>query len=170
LNGILAVVTGGASGLRVPTVRELAAAGAHIAIRDRNGAAAREIAAQIGGLGLEVDVVSEQSVTQALVESMVSSPDLRVLVNFAGIGGASLVAGPKGTHSPHLSRSIIYVNLIGSFNTFRKHALDWVEKPSDYGTVMIFRLIVCAGMLWGSWVRSDEKAEWPTDGVKECER
>lgn len=122
LTGALAIVTGGASGLGAATARELASAGADVAIWDRNGAAAREAARQIDGLGLEVDVVSEQSVAASLAASVRWRPNLRVLVNCAGIGGAALTAGPKGPHPLDLFRAIVDVNLAGSFNAARLFA------------------------------------------------
>jgi NAD(P)-dependent dehydrogenase (short-subunit alcohol dehydrogenase family) len=134
LDGILAIVTGGASGLGAAAARELASVGAHVAIWDQNGALAREVATTIGGLGLEVDVVSETSVMSALSESEAWRRNLRVLVNCAGIGGASLIAGPKGVHSLDLFRRIIEVNLLGSFNTARLFA-DRVARmhPQQHG-------------------------------------
>jgi NAD(P)-dependent dehydrogenase (short-subunit alcohol dehydrogenase family) len=122
LADVLAVVTGGASGLGMAVARALTSAGAKVAIWDQNGAAAKNLAAEIGALGLEVDVVSEAGVADALASSVAWCDNLRVLINCAGIGPASYVAGPKGVHSLELFRRVVDVNLVGSFNAARLFA------------------------------------------------
>ena len=47
IHGQAALVTGGASGLGAQTARELAKRGAKVAVLDRNGAGAKEVAAEI---------------------------------------------------------------------------------------------------------------------------
>ncbi|HEX2706780.1 MAG TPA: SDR family NAD(P)-dependent oxidoreductase, partial [Solirubrobacterales bacterium] len=57
LRGSHAVVTGGASGIGAALVRRLAQAGtAKIVVADLDGDAAAAMAAEVGGLGLTVDV------------------------------------------------------------------------------------------------------------------
>jgi NAD(P)-dependent dehydrogenase (short-subunit alcohol dehydrogenase family) len=56
LRGKAALVTGGASGIGAAAVRRLAAAGAVVAIADRDEAGARALAAEVGGLALPGDV------------------------------------------------------------------------------------------------------------------
>jgi NAD(P)-dependent dehydrogenase (short-subunit alcohol dehydrogenase family) len=56
LTGKAALVTGGASGIGAAAVRRLAAAGAVVAIADRDEAGARALAAEVGGLALPGDV------------------------------------------------------------------------------------------------------------------
>lgn len=91
---------------------ELAAAGAHVAIWDRSGAAAQ--AARSAAWVLRSMWLVNRALRSHLLSRWHRRPDLRLLVNCAGIGGASLVAGPKGTHSLDLFRSILDVNLTGS--------------------------------------------------------
>ena len=65
IQGQAALVTGGASGLGAATARELAKRGAKVAVLDRNGAGAKALAAEIGGIGVECDITSTESVVQA---------------------------------------------------------------------------------------------------------
>lgn len=78
LTGRKALITGGASGIGAACARSFAAAGAHVTIADLNGAAAREMADDIGGDAWEVDL----SDTAALASLTL---DCDILVNNAGL-------------------------------------------------------------------------------------
>lgn len=56
LHGKAALVTGGASGIGAAAARRLAAAGARVAVVDRDEAGARAVAEEVGGLALPGDV------------------------------------------------------------------------------------------------------------------
>ncbi|MBF0375277.1 MAG: SDR family NAD(P)-dependent oxidoreductase, partial [Alphaproteobacteria bacterium] len=56
VEGRAAVVTGAASGLGAATARALAAAGAKVALLDRNADALAPLAAELGGVALACDV------------------------------------------------------------------------------------------------------------------
>jgi NAD(P)-dependent dehydrogenase (short-subunit alcohol dehydrogenase family) len=53
-----ALVTGGASGIGAAAVRRLAAAGARVAVADRDEDAARALAGEVGGIALSGDVAA----------------------------------------------------------------------------------------------------------------
>ena len=80
LENRVAIVTGGGSGIGRALVRRLAAEGAQVAIVDRNGAAAREVAAGLGDdvLASGLDVTDEDAVRAfvALVEQRLGPIDL----------------------------------------------------------------------------------------------
>ena len=84
LEGRIALVTGGGSGIGAATCRRLAAEGATVAVTDVNLEGAREVAADIGASAYELDVRSGESVRAAVaaVGSDHGPPD--VLVNNAG--------------------------------------------------------------------------------------
>ena len=119
INGQVAVVTGGASGLGEATARTLAAAGGRLAIVDRDEARARVVAGEIGGEAFACDVSDAKSAeaTFAAVESRMGAP--RVLVNCAGVAIAKRMVGRDGPHSLEDFARIINVNLIGTFNMTR---------------------------------------------------
>jgi 2-hydroxycyclohexanecarboxyl-CoA dehydrogenase len=84
LEGRVALVTGGASGIGAATCRRLAAEGARVAVTDLNLAGARELASELDGAGLELDVRSADSIRAALEAAESELGPLGVLVNNAG--------------------------------------------------------------------------------------
>jgi NAD(P)-dependent dehydrogenase (short-subunit alcohol dehydrogenase family) len=120
IEGQAALVTGGASGLGAQTARELARRGAKVAVLDRNGAGARTVAEEIGGIGLECDITSTESVTAALEAARAAHGTARLLMNIAGIGTAKRLIGKDGTPMPLEDfKRVIDVNLVGTFNVIR---------------------------------------------------
>src|ERR687895_526195 len=66
LNGVSAVVSGGASGLGEATVRDLAAHGSKVVIADLNEDKGKAIADEIGGIFVKTDVSAEAEVAAAV--------------------------------------------------------------------------------------------------------
>jgi len=128
IHGQTAIVTGGASGLGAQTARELARRGARVAVFDRNGDGARAVAAEIGGVGVECDITSTDSVLAALQAAREAHGPARLLMNIAGIGTARRLIGKDGTPMPLEDfRRVIEVNLIGTFNMTRLSAAEMVR-------------------------------------------
>src|SRR5689334_16658658 len=83
LDGKIALVTGGASGIGEHTSRALTAAGASVIILDMNLAAAEKLAAELtGASAAQCDITNETQVR----ETFAKFPKLDILVNNAGIG------------------------------------------------------------------------------------
>jgi 2-keto-3-deoxy-L-fuconate dehydrogenase len=83
LDGKVALVTGGASGIGAATARELSRAGADVVIADLNRDAARQLAGELPrARALQMDVTQAASIGAAMDE--ISTLD--ILVNNAGIG------------------------------------------------------------------------------------
>lgn len=125
VNGLAAVVTGGASGLGRATATKLVEAGAKVALFDRNLELAESTAREIGALAVECDVASEESAASAFAAAQNVHGTARICVNCAGIGGSVRIVNRQ--HAPmaldHF-RNIIEVNLIGTFNTLRLAASE----------------------------------------------
>jgi len=120
LNGTAAIISGGASGLGEATARELAAAGARVALADLNEERGKAIASELGGVFVKTDVADEQSVQAAVEAAAGLGVPLRVAVSCAGIGWAARTVGRDGTpHDLAPFRKVIDVNLIGTFNVMR---------------------------------------------------
>lgn len=92
----VAIVTGGASGIGAACSRAFAAAGALVAVVDRNGAGADAVAAEIKGIGVACDVSDEASVNAMVAEVEDRLGPVDVLFNNAGVatGGDILAVDP----------------------------------------------------------------------------
>ncbi|MFC9995391.1 3-hydroxyacyl-CoA dehydrogenase [Nocardia sp. NPDC127526] len=117
---IVAVVTGGASGLGLATVRELHAAGAKVVVLDLPSSDGKAVAEELGERVVfsPGDVTSEADVTAAL-DAAAGLGTLRIAVNCAGIGNAVKTVGKQGAFPLEAFTKIINVNLIGTFNVIR---------------------------------------------------
>ena len=81
----VAVVTGGASGFGAGIVRKFAEEGARVVVADLNVNGAHEIAAEVKGLGIHVDVADGASVAAMVDATLGAYGRLDILVNNAGI-------------------------------------------------------------------------------------
>jgi 2-hydroxycyclohexanecarboxyl-CoA dehydrogenase len=79
-----ALVTGGASGIGAATVRRLAAEGARVAVADINEDGAREVAAEVDGIAVTLDVTDDASVRAGVAAAVEQLGGLQVLINNAG--------------------------------------------------------------------------------------
>src|SRR5687767_3616824 len=93
IDGIAAVVTGGASGLGEATARALAARGAKVAVFDRDQERGEKVASEIGGIFCEVDVTSDEKVAAGFEKARAAHGQERVLVNCAGVANAVKTVG-----------------------------------------------------------------------------
>lgn len=123
INGVAAIVTGGASGLGAATAERLASRGAKVTIFDLNAALGEAKAKEIGGRFAAVNVTDEASVENAIAEAEAVNGKARILVNCAGIGPPAKVLNRDGTAIPLGDFSkIININLMGTFNVLSKFA------------------------------------------------
>lgn len=137
VDGKVAIVTGGGSGIGAATCRLMAAAGASVVVTDVNALAAGEIAKEIlesGGkaLALHHDVVDEAQWDSVIEKTLADFGKLDVLVNNAGISGAGL--GPFEEQSLESWRRILSINLDGVFMGTQRAVL--VMKESGGGSIV----------------------------------
>lgn len=132
---VVAVVTGGASGLGEATARALAARGAKVAIFDVAEQRGEQIAHELGGLFCHVDVTAEASVDEGFVRARAAHGQERILVNCAGIGNAIKTASRDretgaARHFPLKDfERVVNVNLIGTFRCIAKAAAGMLTLP-----------------------------------------
>ncbi|WP_019173834.1 3-hydroxyacyl-CoA dehydrogenase [Pseudaminobacter salicylatoxidans] len=115
----IAIVTGGGSGLGEATARALAAHGAKVGLLDIGIERAHKIADEIGGLAVKCDVTSAENAEHAIAEVTGALGTPRILVNCAGIAVGMKTIGKDGPHPLDVYRTVIEVNLIGTFNMIR---------------------------------------------------
>jgi NAD(P)-dependent dehydrogenase (short-subunit alcohol dehydrogenase family) len=129
---LAAVVTGGASGLGLATVKALRAAGAKVAIFDLNAEAGEKAAAETGAIFRPCDVLSDESVDAAFAQARAAQGQERALICCAGGGNAIPTAKrDKAT---------------GEIRTFPTDKFEWALRLNTVGT---FRCITrsAAGMM-----------------------
>ncbi len=130
LNGIGALVTGGASGLGEATARELAGRGARVTLADLNEEKGEALASELGGGFVLADVTDEEQM-RAAVEA---ADGLRLAVSCAGIGWAERTVKRDGPAALAPFETVVRVNLIGTFNVLRLVAAAMAEnEPDDQG-------------------------------------
>ena len=120
INGAVALVTGGASGLGLATSEQLLEAGAAVVILDLPGSAGAAVADKLGDRARfsAGDVTSAADVTAALDVAAGLGP-LRVAVNCAGTGNAIKTVGRDGPFPLDQFTRIVNINLVGTFNVIR---------------------------------------------------
>ncbi len=135
INGKLALVTGGGSGLGAATARYLAAHGALVAVLDYDLVRATSVAADIRGFAVRVDVGDADQVQAAVAEAMDHfDTHPRIAVSCAGIGLAARIVGREGKLSIDTFERVIRVNLLGSYHimSFAARAMQ-AAPPLDTG-------------------------------------
>jgi len=123
IDGVAAIVTGGASGLGAGTAERLARAGAKVTIFDLNAELGTAKAAEIGGHFVAVNVTDEDAVRAGVAEAEGLHGKARILVNCAGIGPPAKVLNRDGSAIALADfAKIVTINLIGTFNVISKFA------------------------------------------------
>jgi NAD(P)-dependent dehydrogenase (short-subunit alcohol dehydrogenase family) len=119
LNGTVALVTGGASGLGAATVRRLAEGGAKVMIVDRDEARGQALASELGAAFTRADVTDPAQIEAAVAAAGQLGP-LRIAVSCAGVGFAARTLDRTGKpHDLDVFKTVVGVNLIGTFNVLR---------------------------------------------------
>jgi NAD(P)-dependent dehydrogenase (short-subunit alcohol dehydrogenase family) len=135
IEGASALVAGGASGLGAATARRLHADGATVTIADLNAEAGAAVAAELGDRAacVECDVTDEAQVQAAVAAATERGgrAGLRISVCCAGIGWAERTAGKRGAHSLEPFRTVVAVNLVGTFNMLRLAAAAMLANEPD---------------------------------------
>ena len=119
LRGTSAIVTGAASGLGAATAAALAGAGVAVVGLDLAAGWERAAVVPSGITRVDGDVTSPQDVAAAVTTAAGTGAPLRIAVNCAGVAWASRILGRKGVHDLDLFRTVVGINLVGTFDCIR---------------------------------------------------
>ena len=123
IEGKIAVITGGASGLGKATAEMVIAKGGKVAVLDLNEELAQATAAELGeAKAYQVNVTDDASVAKAIEGVKSDFGAIHINVNCAGIGAASRTVGKDGALDINKFNFIVQVNLIGTFSVLSKCA------------------------------------------------
>ena len=132
----VALITGGASGLGLATAETLLDAGAKIMLLDLNEDNAKSAVEKLGSNASYViaNVTDESSVQSAVDKTVEVVGGLHVVVNCAGIGSASKTVGKNGAHPLDYFKTVVDINLNGTFNVLRLAAVAMADnEPNEDG-------------------------------------
>lgn len=125
---LAAVVTGGASGLGLATVKALRAAGANVAIFDVNPETGEKAAAELGAIFCRCDVMSDESVDDAFAKARAAQGQERALVCCAG-GGNAIATARRDKTSGAITifpsdkfECVLRLNTVGTFRCITRSA------------------------------------------------
>ncbi|MDI6812902.1 MAG: 3-hydroxyacyl-CoA dehydrogenase [Desulfitobacteriaceae bacterium] len=135
IKNVVALVTGGASGLGEATVRRIVHDGGKAVILDLAVDRGEKLATELGGNAIfqRTDVANEDSVQAAVERAAEVFGSITMVVNCAGIAVAEKVLGKKGPHVLASFTKVITINLIGSFNVIRLAAAQMAKNIPNYG-------------------------------------
>ena len=111
LNGRVGLVTGAGGGIGRAIARRLSRESMAIAVLDRDAAAARAVAAEIGGLAVTAHVTSEDEVGRAVEAVLARLGQIDVLVNNAGVAWM----GPALEMPLEALQAMLRINVEGVF-------------------------------------------------------
>jgi NAD(P)-dependent dehydrogenase (short-subunit alcohol dehydrogenase family) len=134
IEGSIALITGGASGLGEATARMLAAGRGRVSILDRPQSEGERVAKEVGGIFCPADVTSGDEVERAVAKTVEKFGGLQIVVNCAGVGTAARTITKQGPMPLELFRKTVEINLIGSFNVIRLATARMAESnPGEDG-------------------------------------
>ncbi|HEX7065461.1 MAG TPA: 3-hydroxyacyl-CoA dehydrogenase [Bacillales bacterium] len=136
IQGVTAVITGGASGLGEATVRNVVARGGNAVIFDVQEEKGKALADELGGKVRyeKTDVTDEDSVRASVEEAVNHFGSIGMVVNCAGIAIGEKTISKNGPHDLGSFTKVIQVNLVGSFNVIRLAAEKMAEnEPNEDG-------------------------------------
>jgi NAD(P)-dependent dehydrogenase (short-subunit alcohol dehydrogenase family) len=132
INGKVAIVTGGASGLGEATVRLYHSMGAKVAVFDMNEDRGNALVAELGDSVIyqNVNVADEAQVEAALAATVAAFGAVHICNNYAGIGDPAKTVS-RGEPMPLATfQKVIGVNLVGTFNVLRLVAAQMSKQDT----------------------------------------
>jgi 3-oxoacyl-[acyl-carrier protein] reductase len=129
LQGQVALVTGGSRGIGLAIARDLASAGARVAVVARDGARAEAAAGELPGeghRGYAVDVADPEAVNALVKQVEADFGSLDILVNNAGVTRDNVLMRIKDEDWD----AVLDTNLRGAFNLMRAASRGMMKRRS----------------------------------------
>lgn len=146
LDGKVAVITGGASGIGAATCRRFTAAGARCVIADIvDVAEGTEAAADLGGQYRQTDVSDTGRVDELVAAVVAEHSQFDIMVNNAG------VLGPDGgllAAQPDEARRMLDINLMGFAHGIRAAATRMAPGSAIVNTASMAGVVGFPGLGW----------------------
>jgi len=131
LDGKIAIITGGASGIGLATARAFKASGARVVIADITDASA--IAAELDGVYIECDVTDPSAVDEVFTKTRRDFDRVDILFNNAGIE----THGALATTDPAVHRRVIDVDVNGVYYCLQSALRSmWENQGPNRGAIV----------------------------------
>ncbi|HUF84779.1 MAG TPA: SDR family oxidoreductase, partial [Acidimicrobiia bacterium] len=148
VDGTVAVITGGASGIGRATALELARGGADVVVADLHDERAAEVVSEIEGLGrkalaVHCDVASDDDVERLAREAFDAFDHVDILFNNAGVP----LLGPPDRVPMADWDWILQINLYGPIRGVRAFVPAMIKRGHGY----VVNTASIAGLLAYSW-------------------
>ena len=144
LQGKIAVVTGGGSGIGAGVAARLAAEGAQVVVVDRDAERAARVAEETGGLGVEADVSREEGVARYMDAAAERFGRIDLYHLNAGIAGTPV---PIPEIEAHEFDEVMAINVRGVFLGLRE-AFRQYERQGSGGAIVahVVARRACSGL------------------------
>ena len=111
---VVALVTGGVSGLGEATVIELVKNGARVTIVDIDSAKGEKLAAGLGAnvIFIKADVTNEDEIKQAIKKTIDTFGKINVAVNCAGVPNPGKIMSKKGPLPLEAFNKVVQINMV----------------------------------------------------------
>lgn len=131
LENLVAVVTGGASGLGEATCQCLSEAKCKVVVADLNKELGEALIKTLKteAIFVQVDVSSEESIKSLMEQTVAHFGAIHIVVNCAGIINATPIVSSRGVASSAEFLRVFNINVVGTFNV-SKYAAQQMMKQS----------------------------------------
>ncbi|MGH7061367.1 MAG: SDR family NAD(P)-dependent oxidoreductase, partial [Stellaceae bacterium] len=154
------LVTGGGGGIGRAIARRLAREGMAVAVLDRDEAAVRGVASEIGGLAVIADVTAPEEVGRAIAAVLARFGKIDLLVNNAGIAWT----GPALDMPLDVFQAMLRVNVEGVFIMSRAVLPHMIARRSG----AIVNLASWAGKTGNAWFAGYSASKFAVVGLTQA--